>query len=236
LAGVIFFTAHMVSAVSGFGSNVLGLPLLALIVGVEAGKQSLVVLSSVMYVYLTIRWWHRVDKRELIRMALICGVGLVVGILVYERIPRRQSTMVLAIFVIVVGVRGLLNIAPEWKSPMWVARVMLFLGGVVHGAFTTGGPLMTVYARRVMHHKSVFRATAGVIWLLLAVGLMIAWSINHSWNAATPRVSIMGFPFLLGGLVAGEYLHHRVEEKAFNAAVNATLTAVGVVLLVSLMR
>jgi len=233
---MIFFVAHMVSAVSGFGSNVLGLPLLALIVGVEAGKQSLIVLSALMYVYMTIRWWHRVDKKELVRMAVICGAGLVVGILAFELIPRRQSTMLLAIFVILVGLRGLLKIAPDWKSPMWVARLTLFFGGVVHGAFTTGGPLMTVYARRVLHHKSVFRATASVIWLILAIGLMIGWSISHSWNAATARVSMIGFPFLLGGLATGEYLHHRVDEMAFQMAVNLTLTAVGIVLLISVMR
>jgi len=38
LAGLIIFAAHVVSAVTGFGSNILGLPLLALVVGLAAGK------------------------------------------------------------------------------------------------------------------------------------------------------------------------------------------------------
>ena len=109
--------------------------------------------------------------------------------------------------------------------------MLLLLGGVVHGAFTTGGPLLAVYCHRALPHKSVFRATLAVMWLLLAIGLMIGWTLGHAWDPGTLRISAVGLPFMIGGLVVGEYLHHRVDERGFRAVVNLTLIATGLILL-----
>jgi uncharacterized membrane protein YfcA len=231
LAGLIFFAAHLVSTTTGFGSNVLGLPLLALVVGLEPGKQSLIVLGALLYTYMTLRWWKRVNRRELLFVAIVAGVGLIAGMMIATKLDRRISTILLAVFVIAVGLRGLLNIAPNYRAPMWISKILLFLGGVIHGAFTTGGPVLTVYCQRAMPHKSTFRATLAVMWLLLAIMLMAGWTIGGTWDVQTPRVSLIGLPFMIGGLVAGEYLHHRVDERGFRAAVNLTLIAIGFVLL-----
>src|SRR2546421_5843239 len=111
LAGVIFFAAHLVSTTTGFGSNVLGLPLLALVVGLEPGKQSLIVLGALLYVYMTLRWWKRVDRRQLLFMVAVAGVGLMIGMIVAASLDKRLSTILLAGFVIAVGLRGLLKLA-----------------------------------------------------------------------------------------------------------------------------
>jgi uncharacterized membrane protein YfcA len=231
LAGLIIFAAHLVSAVTGFGSNVLGLPLLALVVGLAAGKAALVVLSTLMYLYLSLRWRHQVDWRQLGVILLIAGLGLPLGMWLFGALPRRASNLLLGAFVIGVGVRGLLQLAPRFATPRWLARAMLFAGGVVHGAFTTGGPLLVVYCRRAMPDKSTFRATLSVVWLLLNVALMVGWTATRAWSHETLRVTLVGLPFLVAGTIAGESLHHRVDERAFTAAVNLTLIAVGAVLL-----
>jgi uncharacterized membrane protein YfcA len=230
LAGLIFFSAHLVSTVSGFGSNVLGLPLLALVVGLEPGKQSLIVLGAFLYTYMTLRWWKHVDVAQLIWIVIVAGAGLVIGMRLIAIIPKRGGALLLGAFVIAVGLRGLFKVAPRYKSPMWLRQSMLLLGGVVHGAFTTGGPLLTVYCHRAMPGKSTFRATLAVMWLVLAIGLMIGWTVSGTWHPATPRLTMVGFPFLVAGLIVGEWLHHRVDERAFAGLVNGTLVAVGAVL------
>ena len=236
LAGLIIFAAHCLSAVTGFGANILGLPLLALVVGLVPGKQALIVQGVLLYIYMSTRWRRRVDVRHLVVILVVAGAGLVVGILAFELLPQRGSEIALAIFVIAVGLRGLFDVAPQVRVPPWLAQVLLFLGGVVHGAFTTGGPLLVIYCRRVLPHKSVFRATLAVMWLALAIGLCIGWTLSSTWDPHTPRVLAVGIPFLILGTLAGEYLHHRVDEKRFATVVNATLTAVGLVLLVSMLR
>jgi uncharacterized membrane protein YfcA len=106
----------------------------------------------------------------------------------------------------------------------------------VHGAFTTGGPVLVVYCHRALPEKSIFRATLAVMWLLLGVGLMIGWTVGHAWDDRTPRLTLLGLPFMIGGLAVGEYLHHRVDEQRFRSVVNLTLIAAGVALLWSVSK
>jgi uncharacterized membrane protein YfcA len=233
LISLIFFAAHLVSTVTGFGSNILGLPLLALIVGIDPAKQSLIVLSAMLYTYLTLRWRRRVSVRELAFIILVTGIGLIVGLFAVEMLNQRLSTILLATFVIAVGVQGLMHITPRDRVPAWATKMMLFLGGVVHGAFTTGGPLLVIYCRRALPHKSTFRATLSVMWLILAIGLMLGWTVGHAWDKNTARLSLLGLPFTLAGLIVGEWLHHRIDERNFRTAVHFTLIAAGVVLLMS---
>ena len=211
----------------------LGLPPLALVVGLAAGKAALVALSSLMYLYLSLRWRHQVDWRQLGIIVLIAGLGLPLGMWLFHVLPRRASNVLLGAFVIAVGVRGLLKVAPRVVTSPWLSRAMLFAGGVVHGAFTTGGPLLVVYCRRALPDKSSFRATMGVVWLLLNAALMIGWTATGAWSHETWRVTLVGLPFVFAGTAAGEYLHHRVDERAFAAAVNLTLIAVGGVLVLA---
>jgi uncharacterized membrane protein YfcA len=233
LAGVVIFAAHLLSTVTGFGANVLGLPLLAMVVGFVPGKQALIVQGALLYAYLSIRWWKYVNRRELRRIVVVAGIGLVIGIVLIDRVPQRAAIVALGIFVMLVGLRGLLNLAPQQRAPLWAARLLLLLGGVVHGSLTTGGPLLTIYCRRVLRDKSSFRATLAVLWLALAIGLIIGWTGQHAWHPQSIRVITIGLPFALLGLFVGELVHHRVNELAFKKAVNLTLVVLGAVLLFS---
>lgn len=233
LVGFIFFAAHMLSTVTGFGANIVGVPLLTVVVGHAAAQQSVIVLGAVLYVYLTIRCWKEVNGRELVRILALAVPGLCVGVAIYKYLPVHLSTGLLGAFVIGVAVKGLLLRAPRECDgrPGWFGRAMLFVGGAAHGAFTTGGPLLVVYCRRALPGKSAFRATLAAMWLLLAIGLMLAWTVTHVWDKNTGRLAVTGFPFLVAGAVVGEYLHHRADGRAFALAVHLTLLATGALLL-----
>jgi uncharacterized membrane protein YfcA len=229
--GLVFFAAHLLSTVTGFGAGVLGVPLLALVVGIDPGKQSLVLLGMLLYIYVVVRHHEKIDWRHLRSMVLVAGIGAIVGLLLVKFLPPRSGNILLALFVIGVGLRGLLDVAPNYKTPMWLSRVLLFVGGIVHGALTTGGPLMVSYARQVLPHKSVFRSTVAVMWLLLGAVLIVGWTLTHSWTSTTGWVTLNGLPFLVLGTILGEMLHHRVKEKQFRTLVNVTLIATGGLLL-----
>src|SRR5688500_18876699 len=234
LAGLCIFMSHMIAGVTGFGNQIVALPLLALLVGLDAGKTTLVVLGTVMYTILTIRWHERVDVRALVPIVLFTGVGLVIGIVLYEWLPERASKVALGAFVIVMGVQGLVRPMLLNHVPDVVAKILLVAGGVVHGAFTTGGPLLVIYCRRALPDKSQFRSTLAVMWIALNIGLMSGWAIS-GWPdpGKTLRLVLVGLPFVLAGLYTGEYLHHRLDGPTFRRVVNVVLIVNGLILLIS---
>jgi uncharacterized membrane protein YfcA len=234
LVGLLIFFSHVIAGVAGFGNQIITLPLLAMLVGLEAGKCSLVVLGTVMYVILTVRWHQRINYRELAIIAVLAGVGVVIGMVLFERFEHHERAMrvALGVFVLVFGVQGLIAPTLMRLVPTPVARGLVLVGGIVHGVFTTGGPLMVIYSQRAMPHKSEFRTTLGVIWLILNVVLMGGWSVSRSWSPATVPLCLVGLPFVFAGLTIGEYLHHKLDGPAFQAFVNVLLVMNGVLLLV----
>ena len=234
LAGLCIFMSHMVAGVTGFGNQIVALPLLALLVGLDAGKTALVVLGTVMYTILTIRWHERVNVRALLLIVIFTGVGLAIGIVLYEWLPERASTIALGVFVLAMGIQGLVRPDLLDRVPDVVAKMLLVAGGIVHGAFTTGGPLLVVYCRRALPDKSQFRSTLAVMWIALNIGLMSGWAISGWPNPGeTLRLALVGLPFVLVGLYTGEYLHHRIEGPTFRRVVNVVLVVNGLILLIS---
>ncbi|MGB7156732.1 MAG: sulfite exporter TauE/SafE family protein [Tepidisphaeraceae bacterium] len=232
LAGLLIFSSHLVAGITGFGNQIVALPLLAMLVGLDAGKCTLVVLGTVMYTILTARWHARVNVRELLIIVLLASVGLVIGMYVFELLNPRASKLALGIFVTIMGIQGLLRPSLLKLVPDPVAKILVVAGGVIHGAFTTGGPLLVIYAQRAMPEKSEFRSTLGVMWLVLNFGLMTGWTISGTWSDQTLTLCLVGLPFLIAGLSVGEYLHHRLDGPTFRAFVNVILILNGVLLIV----
>lgn len=225
--GLIFFVASAMATVTGFGAGLVGFPLLTLVVGVVAAKQSMVVLGVVSYAFMTLRQWDEVDFKELKRILLIALPGLVVGMVAYRYMPVRASTMLLGVFVLFVGVKGLLGLAEGWSTPGWMQRVTLFMGGMVHGAFATGGPLVVVYCRQALPERTVFRATLGAMWVLLGAGLMVEWTLAGSWDGHAWQLMGVGLPALVAGVVGGEIIFKRMNAEVFGTVVHLMLLGTG---------
>lgn len=234
LTGLLIFFSHVIAGIAGFGNQIITLPLLAMLIGLAAGKCVLVVLGTIMYLILTARHHRRINYCQLARIALLAGLGVVVGMLLFERFESHERALriALGIFVLIFAIQGLAAPALARRIPTPVARLLVLAGGVVHGVFTTGGPLMVIYAQRAMPHKSEFRTTLGVIWLILNVVLMIGWTAGHQWSPQTLPLCLAGLPFVLAGLTIGEYLHHKLDGPMFQTFVNALLMMNGVLLLV----
>ena len=113
------------------------------------------------------------------------------------------------------------------------SALLLPLGGIVHGAFASGGPLVVLYAARALPDKGSFRATLCLLWATLNTVLMIDYARASLLTPAFAARFAAMLPFLAAGILAGEVIHHRVNARVFRGTVFAVLLAVGIVMLVS---
>jgi uncharacterized membrane protein YfcA len=118
----------------------------------------------------------------------------------------------------------------ERPLPRAAALGLLFLGGVVHGAFGTGGPPVVYVCARLVPDKRVFRATLTVLWLVLGLVLVAVHVKGGHIGPGSLRRSALLAPGFVLGLIGGEIAHHRIPERAFRAVVFAMLAVVGAVL------
>ena len=111
-------------------------------------------------------------------------------------------------------------------------KFFLFCGGVIQGAFGTGGPFIVIYATKALPEKSLFRVTLSLLWLTINSSRLAVWAAKGELsNLNLWKMILICFPFWIAGILAGDYLHHRVSERNFKYGVYALLGISGVVML-----
>lgn len=235
LAGVVAL-GFATEAALGFGAMVLSLALGAHLLPIERLLPTLVPLNLGLSLYLAGRYARDIDRGLLFRSllpAVLCGVPL--GLLAFTRLPGPLLVRAFGIFVVVLAaaeiLRGLRGAAPPRLGR--VARLALLgLGGAIHGAFATGGPLIVYVVGREIEEKGRFRATLSALWALLGLVLCASYATSGSLTEVTLTGSArLALPALVG-LAFGEWVHTRAPASTFRVGVFVMLLVAGVLLLV----
>jgi len=243
VAVVAVAAGFTVEAGIGFGATLVMLSLGSLVMPTEAVLFRVVPLNVVLSAVIVLRGRRAVDVRALFaRILPIMLLGMPVGVFALRVLPSRGLTLVFAAFVSVLAIAELRAMVPRRGSPApGAARpprplgrgaglLLLFLGGVAHGALATGGPPVVYVCARTLPDKAVFRATLSALWLILNVALVVVYAAEGDVTVATLRDSAPLIPGLVCGIAAGEVLHGRVSERGFRLVVFALLLVLAVVI------
>jgi uncharacterized membrane protein YfcA len=126
----------------------------------------------------------------------------------------------------VVG-RGRNGAAASAPLPPVAGGAALVGAGVVHGLFSTGGPLLVWALGRAPIAKRVFRATLSTTWLTLGTALSLAYALRGRLDGGSLTATAALLPALGLAWLAGDWLHHRLDETRFRRAIYALLLAAG---------
>ncbi|MBL8955873.1 MAG: sulfite exporter TauE/SafE family protein [Myxococcaceae bacterium] len=233
LAGLVF-VGFLVEAAAGFGGMVISLTLGALWLPMGTLLGVLVPVNLVLSTYLLMRNVKHVQWRFLARRLVpLMAVGLAAGMAVATATSTVWLKPVFAAFVVVVAAQQLAQLkaggTPARLSPV-VAGAWLLGGGFIHGVFATGGPPTVYVASRELPEKAVFRASLSAVWVLL--NLLLLPRLWHE-GSLSPGTSVVLLAPLAGGIVVGEWVHRRLDEKQFRVVVAVLLLGAGLTLLVS---
>jgi len=226
----IILLANTASSLTGFGGTVLALPFVAMLIGVKTAVPVLVVQAWVLAVFICGHAHRSISWRDWAKIVGFVVAGLPVGIWAAGVVPENPLKLALGLFTLGVGAYGIARPLPRADSRErlvgWKGRAMtalLALGGVVHGAFATGGPLIVVYGTRAMPEKSTFRVTMSATWLTLNTILLAQWFIRGSFTEPQLKLAALCIPFTLAGMALGTIAHYRVNELLFRRILYAVL-------------
>lgn len=232
---LVVFAAFLAEATVGFGATVVTVALGAFLYPLDLLLPAFVPINVLLSSYLVIRYWKSVDWKLLLRRVIpLMGVGLPLGMLVFTLGEDRLLKIVFGVFVVILSVIELARLfrqKGEAKPLGLVIRsILLLLGGVVHGMFATGGPMAVYVTGRELEDKTAFRSTLAALWLLLNLALVVGYAINGSLTLEAGRISLILIVPLLVGILAGEWLHHRVKASIFRGLLFGLLLVAGALL------
>lgn len=230
----ILFATHWLGGVAAFGSTMLALPLL-LWHGWDLSSVLALLLVGGTAQAIPMAWWtgRAADRRALVRIGCVAGAGLPVGFLAAGHLPGRLLQAGLGVVLLVAGASRLLERASrqDHTPPSWIMALLLFAGGVIHGAFASGGATLTVYARYALREKDAFRGTLSILWVVLNTVLVGALLAGGRIGHETLWQSLAAGPVILLATLLGNRTAIRLSQDRFADLVGVLLCIAGLVTL-----
>lgn len=225
---LVVLAAYTVFGLTGFGSSVVAVPLLAHLLPLSFVVPLQLVLDFVAALALGTRVRAQVERAEIAWLLPFMIVGLVAGVTLLVRLPRRATLLALGVLALAYGLVGLFGRAPTRRWPRAWAAPIATLGGVVSALFGTGGPVYVVYLSRRIRDPQVLRATIATVVLLSAFARLALFGVTGL--LAQPGLLALAallLPFMAAGVALGTRLHRAIAPSRARAAVQALLVASG---------
>jgi uncharacterized membrane protein YfcA len=232
LLGAIVAVAFAVEATTGFGATVIAVTLGVHLFPLDELLPVIVPLGLVMSV--TIAWRQRAhaDRALLGRLVLpLMLAGLAIGFAIFERASSGALQRAYGAFVVALAAAELVRMrrATQPQRPLSSAatRAAVLGAGVIHGLWSSGGPVLVYALGRLPIEKRAFRATLVTVWTVMGVSLTVAYAATGRVGRDTLAATAALLPVLAVAFAAGEWLHHRLDETRFRRVVYALLVAAG---------
>lgn len=240
IIGLIVGATHFLGAALGFGSGVIALPFVAMLIDAKQAIPLLVMLGWVVAIYTVARDYKHIAWRHCLYILFWAGLAVVPGYLVFKNLSGDSLKIILGVFVILISLNHLflprsshyLNQRIDVRS--WLLKGLLVLGGIIQGALGTGGPLIVVYVTRALPDKTPFRVTLSLIWLTLNGVMSITYISGGVFTPEYSRLLLTCLPFVLLAMLLGYRFHYLLNEKLFRKIVYSVLLVSGIALLLSL--
>jgi uncharacterized membrane protein YfcA len=234
LAATVIFLAYLVRGISGFGSALVAVPLLAHFMPLTF-VVPWVAAMDVLAALVLARSGHRgghVRWREIGWILPASLVGITVGIFLLVNVPREPLLLVLGLFVTAFGIRHGLGLHGDRTVSRWWALPAGFSGGAIGAVFATGGPPLVIYLTHRLHDKAQLRATLSGLFLIEGssrlVGLLLAGLLlQHNMGLYL----LAGVPLMAAGLYAGNHIHLNLSHRQMAIAIGLLLIGSGLSLL-----
>lgn len=232
----IVLVAFATEAALGFGAMVISVALAAQLVPLDRLLPVMVPLNLCLSIYLAARYAPAIDRRFLARRVLPpVALGFPLGLYAFARLPGPTLVRVFGGFVVVLASLELVRALRRREAARLGAAagvVLLFVGGVVHGAFSTGGPFVVYVTGREIDDKHVFRATLSALWVLLGAALCVSYAVAGGIGVESmSATAALALP-AVAGLLVGEWAHARVQAGTFRVALFVMLLVAGALLAV----
>lgn len=207
-AAAILLAAYVIRGITGFGSGLIAVPLLALFLPLQFVVPLVLLLDFTASLLLGGLHFRRVKWDEIGILIPFSIVGVALGTSLLVSLPQTPMLLALAGFVFIFAVRSLLNLHGDKPASRGWALPASLAGGTVGGLFGTGGPPYVIYLTHRIRDKSDLRATLSA--LFFAEGLTRIASFLVAGLLVTVKVWVaylVALPVVLGALYVGGRAH-----------------------------
>jgi hypothetical protein len=221
-----------VFGLSGFGSTVIAVPILAHFLPVSYLVPLMVLLDMTSATLVGTAGRQQVAVGEVKRIIPFMFVGFVVGTTALVKVPDDYLRPALAVFTIAIGVNSILNPRLNRRISAWWSVPAGIVGGSVATVFGAGGPIYATYLSGRLQDKTEIRSTMSALISISAITRAILYAIaGLLLHTAILFGGLALVPFVFVGLWIGHRIHTGLTQEQMRRVVGAIVVVTGTLLL-----
>lgn len=226
LCVVIIFIAYVIKGLSGFGSGLVAIPLLAFYLPLPFIVPILALLSYTGTVYQSITYRRDVVWRDLWPLLPFSLAGITIALWLLVNADVTVLTLTLGIFIFCYAVYSLLPHNIKSGSRWWAVPAGSS-AGLVGALFGTGGPFYVLYLKMRQVNKQQFRATITMIFLVDGGVRLSGYFYSDLFSSKMVTLALLLLPVLMLAMYIGQHLHIKINDHRFNQVVSTLLLTSG---------
>ena len=231
-SAVVVLLAYVIFGISGFGSTIIAVPLLAHFYPIQFVIPMIVLLDCVGAISMGVRLRTDVNKAELVPLLPFLAAGLLIGAFLLLRVP---ATMLLAGLGAVVVAYGLLYASgrqPKVRVARWSAAPVGVFAGMTSSMFGVGGPIYVMYLTARGSTPEHIRATVPVIFIFTTIARIVIFALAGLFTSNVLLTAAALLPLMVLGMWLGHHLHLNMSREQLVRIIGILLVGSGISLLV----
>jgi len=226
---LIALVAYTILGISGFGSALVNIPLLAHFLPLTTILPILVLVDFTATSTNGLKFRRDIDVADIKTVVPTMCAGIAIGVALLSRAPGNALLPVLGASIVIYGLYRLREpITTRFISPKW-GYITGLAGGFVGGLFGIGGPIYATYLSRRTNDFARMRATMAAIFTVSTAFRIVAFVVTGLlldsqvwWGFA------IILPFMFVGLNIGHKLHGRLQRAHLSYFISLLLVASGI--------
>jgi uncharacterized protein len=228
----ILAAAYLVRGTAGFGSGLVAVPLLNLMLPLSVVVPVVVLLDYIAALSQGLGNRNNIRWKEILPLIPFSLIGVVIALFFLTRGEALLLSKALGGFVILFALYTLSG----YKPKTGVARGWVVLagisGGMIGTLFATPSPFYATYFNARNLGKEAFRATFATTILMDGAGRLAGYTTSGILTPELLTLAAIALPIMGVFLYIGGHIHTRLTQTAFQRAISVLLMVSGTLLLI----
>lgn len=231
LALFILILAYTFRGVTGFGSGLISIPLLALFLPLTFVVPFISILDISASIVHVLHTRQHISWKVILRAVPFAVFGVSFALFIIKSINTLILVKALGVFIILFAIYSLISpILKKNDSFVWPVFAGFF-GSLIGTLFGTGGPFYVFYFQLQKLDKTVFRATSAAVFLIDGLIRAVGFTLSGFYTSTVLINILYALPIMFFAMYIGNHLHTNISQRSFQKAIGVFLIFSGIALI-----
>ena len=224
-----FFIGFFIESIFGLGGTIISMTILSFFIDIKTLIFLGIFAGTTASIFVLITDYKNLSFKKFLHMTLYAFLGVILGAISLNIISSETLLKLFAIFLIIFSLHSIFG--NKLNIPKFLEKILLFLSGVIHGLFGTGGPFVVAAMKENFQNKSELRSTLALFFITFNLVRSIQYFQQNSFDFSSIQNYWLIMPCVALAIILGYFIHVKISEKWFRTGISFLLLLSGVTFL-----